>query len=58
MTAAFLAEIEAELAEVADDIDFSDEDYAFNREIDALRAIVRKIGVESERLKLAAVKAA
>lgn len=56
MTADILLEIERELSQVADEIDFADEDYAFDQQIDSLRAIVRKVGVEAERLKLAAVK--
>lgn len=52
MNAQFLADIESELVDAIDRIDFDDTDYAFNQQIDALRSIARKIGAEVELIRL------
>jgi uncharacterized coiled-coil DUF342 family protein len=52
MNAQFLADVEKELSEVADAIDWKDELYAYNAQIDALRNISRKIGAEIELVRL------
>lgn len=54
MNAQFLADIERELIEVTDHIDWYDGDYLFNRQIDTLRNIARKIGAEAELTRLRA----
>lgn len=52
MNPQFLADIEAELIRVTNEIDWDDEDYALNRQIDDLRNIARKIGAEVELIRL------
>lgn len=56
MIAAFLADLESDLTRTVDDLEDCDIDYELNQPIDALRDIARRISVEAERLKLAAVK--
>lgn len=54
MNAQFLADIERELEEAIDAIDERDDGYWFNRQIDTLRNIARKIGAEAELTRLRA----
>lgn len=58
MNAQFLADIERELVEAIDDLDWRDDGYEFNRQIDALRNVARKIGAEAELIKLGKREAA
>jgi hypothetical protein len=52
MNEQFLADVEKELSEVADAIDWKDEFYSFNSQIDALRNLSRKIGAQIELVRL------
>ncbi len=52
MNAQTLADIERELSEITDNIDWRDENYEWNSQIDALRALGRKIGAEVELIRL------
>lgn len=58
MNAQVLADIERELVAVIDDLDWRDDNYEFNRQIDALRNVARKIGAEAELIKLGKREAA